>query len=56
MWQDRGCNQCSINNDDCKTVIKITSMLGEKCCCNMIQVNVLAITRFTSESANQLIE
>lgn len=56
MWQDRGCNQCGVNNGDCTTAIKITSRLGGKCRCNLIQVNVLAITRFTSKSENPLIE
>lgn len=40
MGQDRACNQCGINNDDCKTVINKTSMLEDKYCCNLIQVNV----------------
>lgn len=56
MLQDGGFNQCSINNNDCKTVIKITSMLRSKHSCTLIQEKILIITIFISESVNQLIK
>lgn len=55
MLQDGGFNQCSINNNDCKTVIKI-SMLRNKHSCMLIQEKFLIITIFISESVNQLIK